>query len=50
MGDVPQERASTLEPSPNSVAESNNEKGKIKGDSSNREAREIGRDTRALTK
>ena len=50
MGDVQQEQASTLELSPNSVAESNNEKGKIKGDSSNKEAKEIGKDTRALTK
>lgn len=50
MGDVQRERALTLEPSPNPVAESNNEKGKIKGDSSNREAKEMGKDTRALTK
>ena len=50
MGDVQQEQASTLELSPNSVAESNNEKGKIKGDSSNKEVKEIGKDTRALTK
>lgn len=50
MGDVQQEQASTLELSPNSVAETNNEKGKIKGDSSNKEAKETGKDTRALTK
>lgn len=50
MGDVQQEQASTLELSPNSVAESNNEKGKIKGDSSNKEEKEMGKDTRALTK
>ncbi|GAB0195547.1 hypothetical protein GRJ2_002020000 [Grus japonensis] len=42
MGDVQQEQALTLELSPNSIAESNNEKGKIKGDSSNKEAKEIG--------
>ncbi|CAM9439786.1 unnamed protein product [Bubo scandiacus] len=50
MGDVQQEQALTLELSPNSVAESNNEKGKIKGDSSSKEAKEIGKDMRALTK
>ena len=50
MGDVQQEQASTLELSPNSVAESNNEKGKIKGDSSNKEAKETGKGTQALTK
>lgn len=50
MGDVQQGQASTLEPSPNSAAESNNEKGKIRGDSTNKEAKEMGKDTRALTK
>jgi len=50
VGDVQREQASTLELSPNSAAESNNEKGKIKGDSSNKEAKGIGKDRRALTK
>lgn len=49
-GDIQQEQASTLELSPNSVAGSNNEKGKIKGDSFNKEVKEMGKDTRALTK
>lgn len=49
MGDIQQEQASTLELSPNSAAQSNNEKGKIKGDSSNKEEKEMGTDTQALT-
>lgn len=39
MGDVQQEQALTLELSPSAAARSNNEEGKIKGDSSNKEGK-----------
>lgn len=39
-----------MELSPNSVVEGNNEKGKITGDSSNKEAKEMGKEMQALTK